>query len=75
MKKKEKEELHTKEIQELTALLKEARQALASLVFEAAQHKLKNTRSVFLKRKEIAVIETILKAKEFMYGRSTKLRP
>lgn len=66
MKKKDKEELHAKEIQELRALLREAKQALASLVFEAAQHKLKNTRSVFLKRKEIAVAETILKAKEYI---------
>lgn len=66
MKKKEKKELHAKEIQELKALLKEARQALSSLMLQEAQHKLKNTRSVFLKRKEIAVIESILKAKEFI---------
>lgn len=69
MKKKEKEELHTKEIQELVVLLKEARQVLSSLMQEVAQHKLKNTRSVFLRRKEIAVIETMLRMKEFEHAK------
>jgi len=64
MKTKEKKELFTKTIQELKNLLKEKRNELFSLRQELAQKKLKNTKSVFWKRKEIARILTILKEKE-----------
>jgi len=45
-------------------LLKEKKNELFSLIQEHAQKKLKNTRSIFWKKKEIAVISTILREKE-----------
>ncbi|MFH1186802.1 MAG: 50S ribosomal protein L29 [Candidatus Levyibacteriota bacterium] len=65
MKTKDKKDLFTKDIKELKNMLKEARDALFSLKMEKTQNKLKNTRSIFFKRKEIARILTIMKRKEF----------
>jgi len=64
MKTKDKKELSTKTIKELKMLLKEKKNELFSLIQEHAQKKLKNTRSIFWKKKEIAVISTILREKE-----------
>jgi len=64
MKTKEKKELFVKTIQELKNLLKEKRNELFSIKQELAQKKLKNTKSVFWKKKEIARILTIIKEKE-----------
>jgi ribosomal protein L29 len=65
MKTKEKKDLTTKDIKELRSMLKDARDALFSLRMEKAQVKLKNPRSIFHKRKEIAKILTILNRKEY----------
>lgn len=65
MKTKDKKELFTKSKEELKSLLKEERQALITLRLEKAQNKLKNTRAIFFKRKDIARILTVLKEKEF----------
>jgi ribosomal protein L29 len=64
MKTKEKKELFTKSEKELRKTLKEAREALFNLNLDNRQNKLKNTRQLFWKRKEIAFILTALKEKE-----------
>ena len=46
--------LHTKDSSELKKLFDEARSALVTLKLEHMQRKLKNTRSMHTKRKEIA---------------------
>lgn len=65
MKTKDKKDLFTKNIKELRSMLSEARDALFNLKMEKSQNKLKNTRSIFMKRKEIARILTVLRGKEF----------
>jgi ribosomal protein L29 len=64
MKTKEKKELFTKTDKELRKALKEAKAALLDLMLDLGQNKLKNTRLIFWKRKEIALIKTALKEKE-----------
>jgi ribosomal protein L29 len=64
MKSKDKKELFTKSEKELRKALKEAREALFNLNLDNRQNKLKNTRQLFWKRKEIAFILTALKEKE-----------
>ncbi|PIY93865.1 MAG: 50S ribosomal protein L29 [Candidatus Levybacteria bacterium CG_4_10_14_0_8_um_filter_35_23] len=65
MKTKEKKDLLTKDLKELRNMLKDARNALFSLRMEKAQVKLKDPRSIFHKRKEIAKILTVLRRKEY----------
>jgi len=65
MKKKQKKELFSKTIPELSLLLKETREKLFSFKMDHTRKKLKNTRSIFMTRKEVARILTILKEKEF----------
>jgi ribosomal protein L29 len=64
MKSKDKKELFTKSEKELRKALKEAREALFNLNLDNKQNKLKNTRQIFWKKKEIALILTALKEKE-----------
>jgi ribosomal protein L29 len=64
MKIKEKKQLKEKSLGELKVALKEAKSALFSLNLDQSQRKLKNTRSIFFKRKEIAVILTEINRKE-----------
>jgi len=64
MKTQEKKELQTKTVLELRKLLKDAEDMLLSLKLEKEQSRLKDTRTLFWKRKEIAVIKTIMKIKE-----------
>lgn len=64
MKTRDKKDLHTRSIPELTKLLEEANAALFSIQLEKEQNLLKNTRSIFLKRKEIAAIKTVLRMKK-----------
>ena len=64
MKSKDKKELFTKSEKELRKALKEAREALFNLNLDNRQNKLKNTRQIFWKKKEIALILTALKEKE-----------
>lgn len=72
MKNKIKKELNIKTEVELKNLLKEARNLLFSLKVEQSQGKLKNKKSVFTKRKEIAFLLTILRQKELMKGKSNE---
>ncbi|MGA2967858.1 MAG: 50S ribosomal protein L29 [Candidatus Levyibacteriota bacterium] len=64
MKTKDKKEMFTKSEKELKKALAEAKGALLDLRLGLKQNKLKNTRLIFWKRKEIALIETALKEKE-----------
>lgn len=64
MKTKDKKELFTKTTQELQHIVGEAREKVFSLRLQAVQNKLKNKREVFLKRKDIARILTVIRQKE-----------
>jgi len=64
MKTKERKDLHTKNLVELRTLLKNLKEAVFTARLELSQNKLKNTKSIFLKKKEIAQILTIIKEKE-----------
>ncbi len=64
MKTKEKKDLHTKTVAELRTMLKNGKDAVFTAKLEKSQNKLKNLRLIFLKRKEIAQILTIIKEKE-----------
>jgi len=64
MKSKEKKDLFTKSEKELVKTLKEARETLFNFKLDLTQNKLKNTRQIFWKKKEIALILTALKEKE-----------
>jgi ribosomal protein L29 len=64
MKTKDKKELFTRNEKELRKALSEAKTALFNLVLDNRQNKLKNTRQIFWKKKEIALILTALKEKE-----------
>lgn len=60
MKLKDKKEIFTKSEKELKKSLLEAREELFKLNMELSQRKLKNTRQIFWKKKEIAMILTAL---------------
>lgn len=64
MKLKDKQTLRTNSLQELKNLLEKARNELFLLKLDKTQNKLKNTRSIFLKRKEIALMSTLIREKE-----------
>ena len=66
MKTREKKDLHKKTIAELNSLLLATKKELSSAGLEKIENKLKNTRSMFLKRKEIAQILTVLKEKSIL---------
>lgn len=66
MKLKDKKQLFEKSEKELIKDLKEAKIALFNIKLEKSQNKLKDTKSLFWKRKEIAWILTILKEKELL---------
>jgi len=64
MKTQTKKELQTKTKNELQKLVQEAREELLKLKLDLSQNKLHNTRALFVKRKEIAVLETFLNLKD-----------
>lgn len=66
MKNREIKDLHTKAKEELEGMCKSAKAELLELNLSKAQNKLKNTRSIFWKKKDIARILTILRQKEFV---------
>jgi ribosomal protein L29 len=57
-------EIKNKDISELRKAVHEAKGELLKLGLEHSQFKLKNTKSLTIKRKEIAVMQTIIKEKE-----------
>lgn len=64
MKTKDKKELRSKNISELKDLASQRNAEVLELKLSKSQNKLKNTRSIYLKRKELAQILTIIKEKE-----------
>lgn len=64
MKINDKKELQGKESGELKKMLKDGNELLLSLKLDLQQNKLKNTRSIYNTRKNIAIIKTILQGKE-----------
>lgn len=66
MKLKTKKEISGKNLKELSKMLEDTRSELLDLNLDKQQNKLKNTRAIFWKRKEIAVILTTINKKELM---------
>lgn len=64
MKTKDKKELHAKSLQELKKQVMDAKDVLSGLKLDKTQNKLKNTRLLFIKRREIAQMLTIIRGKE-----------
>ena len=64
MKAKDKKAMREKTLGELRTRLAEVREALYLLRLDKSLSKLKNTRSILQKRKEVAQILTIIKEKE-----------
>jgi ribosomal protein L29 len=72
MKLKDKKQIFEKSEKELVKSLKEAKEALLNLNLDLKQNKLKNTRSIFWKKKEIAYILTALSEKRFQKKEEVK---
>ncbi len=68
MKKTASKDLEQKNAQELMSLLKTDREELAQLTLDKNTGKLKNLRSIFHKKKEIARILTTIRQKELLNG-------
>jgi len=66
MKKKELADLKKKSILELEALLSEKKAELIKLKLELSLKKIKNVHAIMLKRKDIAMIKTLIREKELM---------
>jgi len=64
MKKKELENLRTKKVEELKALIPAAEMELVKLRMEKATGKLKNVSAIGKKRKKIAAIKTLIRESE-----------
>jgi ribosomal protein L29 len=63
MKKADKQTIQTKSVKELQDLIAAARKNLEQIKFDHVQGKLKNTRSIFTTRKELAVLQSVLQGK------------
>ena len=63
MKTTDKKTFETKSIKELEKLIEVAYKALGKLRMDHVQNKLKNTRSIFHARKEIAIMQSMLHMK------------
>jgi len=72
MKLKDKKEIFVKSEKELKKVLSEAKAELFKLNMEHAQRKLKNTRQIFWKKKEIAMILTALNESTLVKKGETK---
>lgn len=66
MKNKDRKEIFTKTENELKKALSDAKKALLDFNLDLKQNKLKNTRQIFWKKKEIAWIMTSIKEKELV---------
>lgn len=71
MKTKDRKDMFTKTEKELKKILLDAKDSLFNLRIDLSQNKLKNTTSIVLKRKEIALILTALRQKEFENAKNT----
>lgn len=68
MKKKEIQELATKDIKELLETIKIVREELFSSLLDLSQNKLKNTSLISKNKKKIAVMLTKVREKELLNG-------
>lgn len=68
MKRKEKQELHTKTVTELHTIEKDLRKQISELLLEKAQFKLKNTTYIDRVKDKLSVVLTIKNGK----GKETK---
>lgn len=68
MAKKQKADITEKSVEALKKDVEEARHELFNMKLDNQMRKLKNTRSLFLKRKEIARMLTAVKVKEVANG-------
>ena len=75
MKAVDKKTLHDKTAKELEKLVVEAYKALNELRLDHVQNKLKDTRSIFNKRKEIAVMQSILQQVKTKVKEETDVNP
>ncbi|MBI4080201.1 MAG: 50S ribosomal protein L29 [Candidatus Levybacteria bacterium] len=66
MKRKDIQDLHTKTIDELKKMVSDGKTALMDMKIDHTQFKLKNTRSLMMKRKDIAQIASIIRGKELV---------
>lgn len=64
MKTRDKKALHLKSLEDIRGLIAQAKDALFGLKLDKVQNKLKNTRQLFVKRREIAQMLTIARGKE-----------
>lgn len=64
MKSKDKKTLKSKDVKELLQFITEEKKSLFALKLDLLQNKLKNTRSLFAKRKDIARAFTYLREKQ-----------
>ena len=71
MKLKDKKDIFAKSENELKKAVNTAKDQLFGLRLDFSQNKLKNTASIFLKRKEIAWILTALREKELENAKNT----
>ncbi len=65
MKTRELKDLHSKTVEELKGMVKTLKADLLELALLKAQAKLKDTRSIFWKKKDLAKIMTIMTEKKF----------
>lgn len=65
MKGKDRKGLHSKTVEELNTLLREKKAALVKTRMELSMNKIKNVHTASAIRREIAIIETIKREKEF----------
>jgi len=72
MKTVDKKALTTKTAKELEKMVDEAYKALTQLKLDHVQNKLKNTRSIFHARKEIAVLQSVLQQVKTKVKEETK---
>ena len=66
MKSKDKKAIHSKTVPELLVLLRQKREELVKSRLELRMNKVKNVHKVLSLRKEIAIMETIKREKEFL---------
>jgi ribosomal protein L29 len=72
MKTTDKKTLHTKTAKELEKLVQEAYKTLNQLKLDHVQNKLKNTRSIFNTRQEIAIMQSVLQQVKTKVKEETK---
>lgn len=57
-------DLRVKDVEELRKLLREAKEALPKLVMDQTMHKNKNVKALTNKRREVAALSGLVRAKE-----------